>query len=99
MAVSYDANAADPTFATAVLNDPKDPMVRHQCGPVRCDGVYDYIDIRIGPDGAPWAPLVDACTGDCVDSADELNNDASAAGGRLWNVNLWDAADPNGPYP
>lgn len=99
MAVSYDADAADPTFATAQMDTPGDPMVRHQCGPVRCDGVYDYIDIRIAPDGEPWSPLVDACTDKCVQDAGSLNNDAAAAGGRLWNVNLWDASDPNGPYP
>jgi hypothetical protein len=99
MAVSYDAGEAVPTFATVQLNDAGDPMVRHQCGPVRCDGVFDYIDLRIGPDGAPWAPLVDACTGPCVEAADELNNDGQAAGGRLWNVDLWDATDPNGHFP
>lgn len=99
MAVSYDASSDDATFATVQLNDVGDPMVRHQCGPVRCDGIYDYIDLRIGPDGAPWAPLVDACTGPCVEDAGELNNDGQAAGGRLWNVDLWDEADPNGPYP
>lgn len=98
MAVSYDAGSEEPTFATAQLNDLGDPLVRHQCGPVRCDGIYDYIDLRIGPDGAPWAPLVDACTGTCVGDAGEPNNDGQAAGGRLWNVDLWDAADPNGPY-
>jgi hypothetical protein len=99
MAVSYDADSADPTFATAQMDTPGDPAVRHQCGPVRCDGLYDYIDIRIAPDGMPWSPLVDACTGPCVTDAGSLNNDAAAAGGRLWNVDLWDASDPNGPYP
>lgn len=99
MAVSYDADSDEATFATVQLNDVGDPMVRHQCGPVRCDGIYDYIDIRIGPDGAPWAPLVDACTKTCVGDPSEANNDGQAAGGRLWNVDLWDEADPNGPYP
>lgn len=99
MAVSYDADSEEPTFATVQMNDAGDPLVRHQCGPIRCDGLYDYIDLRIGPDGAPWSPLVDACTGECVGSADEANNDAQAAAGRLWNVDLWDDTDPNGPFP
>ena len=99
MAVSLDADSDDPTFATVQMNDVADPMVRHQCGPLRCDGLYDYIDIRIGPDGEPWVPLVDACTEACVGDAGATNNDGQAAGGRLWNVDLWDDSDPNGPYP
>lgn len=99
IAVSLDADSADPTFATVQMNDVGDPMVRHQCGPLRCDGVYDYIDIRIGPDGAPWVPLVDACIDACVGDSGEANNAEQAAGGRLWNVDLWDDSDANGPYP
>jgi hypothetical protein len=99
MAVSYDADSDSPTFATATLNDPIHPLVRGPCGPVRCDTYHDYIDIRIGPDGAPWSPIFDDCTGTC-DSGERLaTNDAEALGGRLYDVDLWDAADPNGPYP
>jgi hypothetical protein len=99
MAVSYDADGADPTFATVVLNDPAHPLVRGPCGPVRCDNFHDYIDIRIGPDGAPWAPIFDDCTGPCESGDETANNDAQVGGGRLWNVGLWDDADPNGPFP
>jgi hypothetical protein len=56
----------DPTFYTGSLNDPKDPLVRGTCGPIRCKAVYDFIDIVIDKKGQPWAALVDACVNACT---------------------------------
>jgi len=73
---------------TMRANDPSDPMARGVCGGSRCaarersgpiagfDGaVGDFIDIAIGPDGRPWAAVVDVCTGPCA-SGQAQNNDA-----------------------
>jgi hypothetical protein len=57
-----DALAADPLFYGQSVNDPAEPLVRGgPCGPVRCLQEYDFIDVRVGSDGNPWAVFVDAC--------------------------------------
>lgn len=98
-AVTYDAMVDDPTFLSVELNAPGDPLVRGVCGPLRCGPVFDFIDVRIAPDGAPWSPYVDGCFQACRDG--ETETEASeAVAGRLWNLpSLWDDADLNGPYP
>lgn len=99
LAVTYDALADRPTFLSAQLNPPGDPLVRGACGPLRCGPVFDFIDVRIGPDGAPWAPYVDGCFEACR-SGEPESEGSRAVAGRLWNLpSLWDEADPNGPYP
>lgn len=65
--VITDGLDEDPVIQTAVVNDREDPLVRGYCGPGRCPGMYDFIDIEISPlDGRPYAPFVDACTGQCA---------------------------------
>lgn len=66
LAMTVDALAPDPVFFTAAVNDPADPLIRGACGPGGCAEVADFIDVRIGPDGVPWAALIDACTEDCA---------------------------------
>lgn len=98
MAVSYDAAGDDPMFLTSRMNEDDDPLIRGTCGPVRCGAVYDFIDLRIAPDGTPWAPFVDGCFEPCERSGTEQRSEALT--GRLWGgPSLWDAADSNGPYP
>jgi hypothetical protein len=99
LAVTYDALSADPTFFSAALNPPGDPLVRGVCGPLRCGPVFDFIDVRIAPDGTPWAPYVDGCFDACI-NGDEETQPSLGVAGRLWNgPTLWGADDPNGPYP
>jgi hypothetical protein len=59
MAESVDALAPDPTFYTAEINDPERPYVKGACGPLRCQQELDFLDVRIGPDGTPWASVID----------------------------------------
>ena len=41
------------------------PFVFGACGPGRCnDGVLDFIDVAIAPDGAVWGAFVDSTAGD-----------------------------------
>lgn len=100
ISIAFDAQTREPTFYTASLNDPADPMIRGTCGPLRCQEVFDFIDIRIGPDGTPWVPLVDGCMDECADGTIKQDNGSRGMVGRLWGAdNLWDDSDPNGPYP
>lgn len=93
LAVSLDADQAEPTFATAQLNN-GGPLITGYCSPFWCPAVQDFIDLRISPRGEPWAPFIACDPTDCSNIQNGL-----AFGGRLANVNLWDSADMNGPYP
>jgi hypothetical protein len=64
LARSVDVLRADPTFATGLVNDPADPLIRGACGPVRCQQTFDFIDVVVAPDGTAWAPFVDGCPPD-----------------------------------
>ena len=61
MTVSANALDLNPTFYTGVVNDPKDPLVRRECGPGRCQQVFDFIDVEIGTDGIAYGAFVDSC--------------------------------------
>lgn len=61
MTISADALDGNPTFYSGVVNDPSDPLVRGKCGPGRCQKVFDFIDVEIGPDGIPYGAYVDSC--------------------------------------
>jgi hypothetical protein len=62
--MSLDADAADPTFLTAPVNDPRDPLSRGYCGGIACEPTHEFHDVVIAPDGTPWASFVDGVTGD-----------------------------------
>lgn len=67
--VTTNALDEDPVFYSAPVNDPSDPIRKGTCGPIRCNGVGDFIDIQVGPNGKPWAAFSDACRdGVCYDS-------------------------------
>lgn len=62
-------NALDPEalFTWTTANDPADPVRRGTCGPGRCGGMFDFLDIQTSPaSGAFWAAAVDTCTNSCV---------------------------------
>ncbi len=64
--VTQDALATRPTFHTASLNDPADPLVIGKCGTLRCGAEYDFIDVQIDRNGTPWAAVIDGCIGGCT---------------------------------
>ena len=66
------------TFATAIGNPISDPLVRGPCGPGRCPGMTDFIDVIVAPDGKAHAAFVDACTGTCGTGVNKRNNDSEA---------------------
>lgn len=81
LTVVQDATSDDPTLDTVAGNPPSDPIARGVCGGSRCahpatqaagaragfdGGMGDFIDATIGPEGRPWAAVVDVCKGACV---------------------------------
>jgi hypothetical protein len=65
--VSTDALAENPLFTWTTANDLADPIHRGNCGPGRCGGMFDFLDMVVSPhDGSAWATAVDTCTGGCV---------------------------------
>lgn len=78
MTITTNALDAAPTFDSVTGNDPADPIVRGACGPGRCPGLVDFIDVQVSPDGKAYAAFVDACVDDCVTDP-EVGNNASEA--------------------
>src|SRR6185436_747580 len=68
--VSVDALADDPTFTTAPINDPADPLIRGACKSVQCQAQADFHGMAIAPDGTPWTALVDGCPPDGGESCE-----------------------------
>lgn len=62
MSVTDDALAAEPTFYTASVNDPSDPVVKGVCAPLRCAQEFDFNDIVVDKKGTSYASFIDACT-------------------------------------
>lgn len=60
-----DATSDTPTIDTVRLNPAEDPMARGACSG-RCDGIGDFIDAAVGPDGRPWGAFVDVCNSACA---------------------------------
>lgn len=65
VAISTNALDEQPVFLSATANDPADPIHRGACSG-RCGGLWDFLDITIGPSGELWAAASDDCVGDCV---------------------------------
>jgi len=85
LAMSVDALDPHPTFMTASVNDPKDPLVRGECGVSRCQEASDFVDVRIGPDGTPWASFTDGCEDTCATGQTMTDNANEVVVGRLWD--------------
>ena len=78
--VSINALGADPLFVWTTGNDPADPVHRGDCGPGRCGGMFDFLDIVLSPwNGRVWATATDTCVGECVNG----NGAADAAAGAV----------------
>lgn len=65
--LTVTANALDeaPSFTSAVLNDPEQPIVRGSCGPGRCKSLADFLDVAIDADGRPLLAFVACPNGIC----------------------------------
>lgn len=74
LSLVQDALSPKPAVLTVRVNPADDPLVRGYCGPGRCPGMYDFIDVIVDAQGRPWAAFVDACTEDCARDPKEKNN-------------------------
>lgn len=74
LAVLANATSGAPDVTTVRVNPADDPLVRGACGPGRCPGLYDFIDVVVDAQGRPWAAFVDACVDECVTDPEEGNN-------------------------
>jgi hypothetical protein len=69
--VSTNALDPDPLFVFTSANDPAEPIHRGNCGPGRCAGMFDFLDVVVPPAEAPdfaqgfWAAGVDTCRAEC----------------------------------
>ena len=69
--VSTNALDEDPLFVFTVANDPQRPIHRGDCGPGRCAGMFDFLDVVVPPPGVPaesegfWAASTDTCDDNC----------------------------------
>lgn len=77
LSIVTDALSPTPTIVTVRVNPLDDPLVRGRCGPGRCPGLTDFIDVAMDPEGRPWAAFVDACSAPCA-AAERVENDMSA---------------------
>ena len=59
--VTDSALAKDPLFYTASVNRTDDPLVIGNCGILRCQQVYDFIDVVVDRRGGVWTSMVDGC--------------------------------------
>lgn len=64
---SLNADAPQPLFVSTTAQPTSDPIHRGNCGPGRCGGMFDFIDVEITRSGEIWAAATDTCTaeGDC----------------------------------
>jgi hypothetical protein len=54
-----------PLIWSGPVTPPADGLVNGECGPGRCDdGVLDFIDVALGPDGSVWGAFIDSVYGD-----------------------------------
>ncbi|MHB8634473.1 MAG: sialidase family protein [Thermoplasmatota archaeon] len=77
-----NATSPTPTVLTARINPQNDPLVRGTCGPGRCRGVFDFIDVQVDHEGRPWAAFVDTCTVEskCLASGAKADTSSDARG-------------------
>jgi len=63
--VSTTALDERPVFLSATGNSPTNPIHRGSCGPGRCGGLWDFIDVQVSGAGEAWVAASDDCLGPC----------------------------------
>lgn len=74
LAIVGNATSAAPTLLTTRLTNSTDVLARGNCGPGRCKGVFDFIDVQVDADGRAWVALTDSCPAKC-DAPDATEKD------------------------
>lgn len=88
--VSINALGSNPLFVWTTGNATTDPVHRGDCGPGRCEGMFDFLDIVLSPwNGRVWASATDTCTGDCVTGNGAADDSAGAVLKQIDGPLLW----------
>ncbi|MHB8585075.1 MAG: sialidase family protein [Thermoplasmatota archaeon] len=85
-----NALAPHPTFVGTSVNDPSRPLARGDCDPNGCQAENDFLDIRLGPDGSPWAAFVDGCVQACLRDGGQDDASEGAVGHLAGGPSLFD---------
>ena len=65
--MSTNALSKNPLFISRTANPINDPIHRGNCGPGRCGGMLDFLDVIVSPhDGDFWGAISDTCVGVCA---------------------------------
>ncbi|MGH2730503.1 MAG: sialidase family protein, partial [Actinomycetota bacterium] len=83
MAITADALTKQPVFYTGTVNNPREPLIKGQCGPFRCQAAFDFLDVVIARDGTPWASFVDGCIEENCNASGRFLRLGEAVVGRL----------------
>jgi len=59
---SLNADTNSPLFVSTTAQPVSDPIHRGNCGPGRCAGMFDFLDVEYAPAGEIWATATDTCT-------------------------------------
>lgn len=80
--ITTNALDPDPLFVSTTANPPENPVHRGNCGPGRCNAMWDFIDIVVSPlDGWVWATLSDTCEApNCLKPLGSRDNESSGMG-------------------
>jgi hypothetical protein len=80
--ISTNALDEQPLFVSTTANPLDNPVHRGACGPGRCTGMWDFIDIVVSPlDGGIWATASDTCEATtCTKVNGSLDNMSSGMG-------------------
>jgi hypothetical protein len=65
LAIVENASSPAPKLLTVRLADDGDVLARGNCGPGRCKGTFDFIDIQVDHEGRPWIAFTDSCRDKC----------------------------------
>jgi hypothetical protein len=87
MTVTKNALSRSPTFYSASVNAKNDPLMTGRCGPGRCQGAFDFIDVVLAPNGTPYATFVDGCLDLCIQTKGSSSGNAGLVG-RLNGIKL-----------
>lgn len=77
---SLNADSPSPLFVSTTAQPTKDPIHRGNCGPGRCAGMFDFIDVEFAPSGEIWAAAADTCTEESNCNTPDGSSAPSAAG-------------------
>jgi hypothetical protein len=99
--ISTNVLDANPLFVSTTANPLDNPVHRGNCGPGRCTGMWDFIDIVSSPlDGGIWATLSDTCeAAACTRTGGVIDAESSGMGMAVRQIGGPTIRQPATPAP